>query len=233
MRRIGAVTIGESPRIDVIPELKHYLPSDVEIIQAGVLDGLSSDEICNLEPSSETDGPILVSRLCCGNWVKMAENKILPLVQDRINQLVMQNVQLIVMLCTGHFPEDFDCTVPIIFPQKVLYGVVSAIANKVGIVSPDSSQVNETRKRWTEILPDVIVGSSNPYSGAKEIEKLGHLFAENNVELCVLDCIGYDLNMKKRMELASGLPVVLPRTLVARIVSEILVDDDCNQAYRK
>ena len=223
MRKIGAITIGQSPRTDVIPDLERLLPPDTEIIQAGVLDGLMEDDIRALEPSSpEKDGAILVSRLKNGNWVRMAENKILPIVQKRIEGLEEKGVSLILMLCTGTFPDDFQCSVPIVFPQKILYGVVPAIAGKAGIVSPDPSQIGNTLERWRQILPSVMAESANPYSGAEGLEDIGRRFAEEGAEACVLDCIGYDTKMKERMERASGLPVVLPRTLVARVISEIL-----------
>ena len=43
MKRIGAITIGQSPRVDVVPEMQQILGPDVEIVQAGVLDGLSPE----------------------------------------------------------------------------------------------------------------------------------------------------------------------------------------------
>ncbi len=36
---IGTVTIGQSPRVDLIPELRAILGEEVQIIEAGALDG--------------------------------------------------------------------------------------------------------------------------------------------------------------------------------------------------
>ena len=44
---IGALTIGQSPRTDVIPEIQEFL-GGAEILQAGALDGLSRAEIDEL-----------------------------------------------------------------------------------------------------------------------------------------------------------------------------------------
>ena len=45
MKKIGAITVGQSPRVDLIPEIQPILGDSVEIIQAGALDGLSKEEI--------------------------------------------------------------------------------------------------------------------------------------------------------------------------------------------
>ena len=44
MKKIGAITVGQSPRVDLIPEIQPILGDSVEIIQAGALDGLSKGE---------------------------------------------------------------------------------------------------------------------------------------------------------------------------------------------
>ena len=224
MRRIGAITIGQSPRTDVIPEIRDLLSPDVQIMERGVLDGLSWKEVYDLAPvmDSDEDGAILVSRMQDGCSVRLSENKILPLIYRAVEELEKDGAELIAMLCTGTFPSGIMHNVPVIFPQKLLYGVVPALAGKIGVVSPDKAQLVNTEARWKRLVPSVIVGSSNPYLGAEELEQLGTLFREDGAELCVLDCIGYSREMKERMEKASGLPVILPRTLLMRIVAEIL-----------
>ncbi|NCB17973.1 MAG: hypothetical protein EOM65_17595 [Synergistales bacterium] len=60
MRKIiGTVTIGQSPRTDVIPDIASILGPDVEIREAGALDGLSRDEIAAFCPGKR--------RLCPGD----------------------------------------------------------------------------------------------------------------------------------------------------------------------
>ena len=40
---LGVATIGQSPRSDVLPQMLPYLPRDLDIRQAGALDGLSNE----------------------------------------------------------------------------------------------------------------------------------------------------------------------------------------------
>ncbi len=84
-RKLGTITIGQSPRDDVIPEMLPYLGENVEVIQAGALDGLTYEEILEFEPK-EGDY-VLVSKLRDGRSVKFAEKHILPRLQNCIDKL--------------------------------------------------------------------------------------------------------------------------------------------------
>ncbi|MDN5940637.1 MAG: AroM family protein [Nitrospira sp.] len=59
--KIGAVTIGQSPRDDIIPEIREILGPEVEIVERGALDGLSLKEVNDFYPGPP--GPILVTRM--------------------------------------------------------------------------------------------------------------------------------------------------------------------------
>ena len=48
---IGMATIGQTPRIDVVPAMERILGPEVKTIQAGALDGLTSHEISALAPA--------------------------------------------------------------------------------------------------------------------------------------------------------------------------------------
>ena len=77
-KKIGAITIGQSPRNDLIPEIESYL-GGAEILQMGSLDGLDKSEIQKLAP--DTDDTVLVSKLRDNSWAVMGERKIIPLLQ--------------------------------------------------------------------------------------------------------------------------------------------------------
>ena len=74
--KIGTLTIGQSPRNDLIPEIEAFFKG-AEIIQLGALDGLSKEQIADLAPSG--DDEILVSKLKDDSWALMAESKIISL----------------------------------------------------------------------------------------------------------------------------------------------------------
>ena len=75
MKKIGAITIGQAPRTDVMEDLDDILRGDVELIQAGALDLLTLEEVETLRPDGT--GNTLVSRMRDGTGVMLQEQKIL------------------------------------------------------------------------------------------------------------------------------------------------------------
>ena len=61
--QIGLVTIGQSPRVDLTPDLARLLPG-VRFVERGALDGLSQMECTGLAPEAGEEA--LVTRLSGG-----------------------------------------------------------------------------------------------------------------------------------------------------------------------
>ena len=103
MKKIGAITVGQSPRVDLTPEIQPILGDSVEIIQAGALDGLSKGEIAKFVPRPGEN--VLVSRLTDGTSATFGESYILPRLQLCIDDLEQQGVSLILLDCIGYTIE--------------------------------------------------------------------------------------------------------------------------------
>ena len=67
---IGALTIGQSPRPDLVGPLNDRLPEGCQIIQAGALDGLTA---ASLPPIDDTTYP-LTTRMRDGSLVMVEES---------------------------------------------------------------------------------------------------------------------------------------------------------------
>ncbi|HIC89049.1 MAG TPA: AroM family protein [Anaerolineae bacterium] len=223
--RIGLVTIGQSPRDDIVPDL---LPlwSGYELIQTGALDELVSREILCLAPvPGEDSGLFLVTRLRDGRHVSLAEKKLLPHLQTAIDRAVEQGVQLVVLLCTGSFPV-LRCPVPFLALGQVLYHFVAAVVRpdtRLGILVPEVAQREAARQRWLQLLTDVRVVNLSPYQSDSEFE--AELTAVNNLRECgliVMDCAGYANRQRQRVRALLNRPVILPRTVLARVVQELI-----------
>ena len=55
MTTIGLITVGQAPRSDVVPDMAAILGADVEIVEAGALDGLAREEITPLAPEGDDE----------------------------------------------------------------------------------------------------------------------------------------------------------------------------------
>lgn len=222
MVKVGAVTIGQSPREDVIQDLLPLMGGQVELIQAGALDGLTREDIQAFAPGPEDY--VLISRLRDGSSVMFAERYILPRLQQCIDRLEKQGAELILFLCTGDFPGVFHSKVPLIFPCKVLNGLVPALAGrgKIAVVVPTPQQVAQSEKKWKQYVRESIAIPASPYGSQEELDAAARAVSEMDVDLVVMDCIGYHTGMKERFRKLSGKQVILSRTLAVRAMMELL-----------
>jgi len=219
MKKIGAITVGQTPRTDLIPEIQPILGPSVEIIQAGALDGLSKEEIAALTPAPGDN--VLVSRLKDGTSATFGESHILPRLQACIQDLEDQGVSLILFLCTGEFPADFKSKVPLIFPNRLLLGVLPSLNSRfLTVLTPDEAQLTQIKRKWGPCAEAVYAIAVSPYAGPEAVLAAAkHIPPES--DLILLDCIGYTVEMKEKIQSLTGKPVLLPRTLAAHIVCEL------------
>ena len=222
MVKIGAITIGQSPRDDIIRDIRPLLGEEIQLLQAGGLDGLSREEIEAFTP--QPGDYVLISKLRDGSSVVFAERYILPRLQACIDRLEEDGAQMILFLCTGEFPTVFHSRVPLIFPCKLLNGLVPALAGreKIAVVAPTQEQVAQTEQKWAAYVQEVTVLPASPYGPQEELERAARQIAALDVDLVVMDCIGYTMAMKEKVRQLSGKPVLLSRTLAARTAMELL-----------
>lgn len=216
-QKIGLVTIGQSPRVDLTPEMVPLIGENYEVVEAGALDNLSSFEIQGLAPQ-EGDS-MYVSRLRSGSYARMSKQKILPLLQQEILK-IEEEVSSTILVCTGSFPS-LEHRKPLLFPDKILSAFVHSIIDNgtLGIIIPLKEQVDTLKEKWKDI--PLVVQCGNPYKQETDFETPARKLKEMGATLIVLDCIGYTKEHKRIVKEHSGLPVVLPRSIVARAAAEL------------
>lgn len=225
MIKIGAITVGQSPRTDLMPDMEKIFMDSIEVIQMGGLDGLTREEIETLTPNGPEDH-VLVSRLRDGTSVTFGESHILPRMQECIYKLEAQDVSLILFLCTGEFPDNFASSVPLIFPNNILNAVVPAAMPgcRLAVFTPSADQIEQVANKWIRARAGAVtVIPVSPYYGLEPVlEAAASQVHVDEIDIIVMDCIGYTVEMKEKIHAMFGKPVVLPRTLVARMMNELV-----------
>ena len=217
--KIGFVTIGQSPRTDVTKDIFPLLSKNFQVTEAGALDDFTLEEINRNFAPSEGD-EVLVTKLRDGSQVVIAEKYILKMLQNAITRLENEKNEIIVMLCTGKFPE-FDHKGILLTPQKMLQDIAKSFVEgkKIGLIIPDESQKPQIKHWWGSV--DLEIVASSPYKNFGNIEVAAEYLKDKNVDVIFMDCMGYTSAMKETVKTVTGKKVFLPRTLVARVLNEL------------
>lgn len=219
--RLGIITIGQSPRLDLTEDIQQILGDDVIFVEKGVLDDYSYDEAAK-RFAPEKDETALVSRLRDGRQVTLSEEKILSGIQDCISE-IEEACDIVLLLCTGRFPA-FIHNKPLIVPQGIIHSTLDKLetGKKIGVIIPDHGQIDSVREWWAAAGLELEVEVASPYGDKEEVKAVASRFMEKDISYIVLDCMGYTSEMKKMVSKESGKFVMLPRTMIARLIGEIV-----------
>lgn len=217
--KVGLLTIGQSPRTDVAPEIKSLLSCRAEIVEAGLLDHRQAHEIQRLQPDP---GEVpLISRLRSGRQVLLGESKVSTLLSEAVHSLRKDKaVDLVGILCTHEFPQS-GFSLPVLFPFDYLRLLINHVleAKKIGIVVPLEGQVGMAGKKWGREKAIVVVKS--PYAEGERWEAIAQEFVSHKIDAVILDCIGYKIPDKKELQKFLGVPILLPRLILAMAINQV------------
>ncbi|MGE7674441.1 AroM family protein [Lysinibacillus sp. NPDC094403] len=219
MTKVGFLTIGQSPRSDITPTFKEMFNKNIEIVERGALDALKEAQLLTVIARKEKN--ICVSRLRDGRSIIINKRKLLPLLQNELSKLE-QEVDMVMVLSTDEF-SAFTCEKPILYAHRIVTQTIAAMADqpKIGLIIPHEEQRKSMLKKWENISDEITVAIASPYDYGN-FEEAAHYLKNYQVDLIVLDCMGYNEEHKELVRKESGILTILPRTLVARIVLEYL-----------
>lgn len=218
---LGTVTIGQSPRSDIMSDILPILGDGVEVVEAGALDGFTKEEVAGMAPG-EGDY-VLVTRMRDGSSVTVAERYITPKVEEKIRDHFRRGIKIVLLLCTGEFPS-FGEKGLLIRPQRILYYVVKAVAEnkRLAVMTPSPEQISQSRKRWQKVSDNLTVVAASPYGDPSELDEAIGKLKKEAPEVVVMDCMGYTMKMQEKVREGTGAPVFLARSTVARVIKEML-----------
>lgn len=221
--RLGAVTVGQSPRSDITPDLRPLLPG-VDLLERGALDDLDGAELQALRDSAA--GPVLATRLRNGDEIVVGERHVVPRVQAALDDLAGRGVAAVLLLCTGTFPS-LRCDAPLLFPDRVLQGMVRATfpGGTLGVLTPAAAQCPDQRERWGRVVSsEVRVEAVTPYRSdpLPDLRLAARTLRRSGAAMLVLDCLGYSVTMRDAVRDEFGGPVLLARTVLARVAAEFV-----------
>jgi protein AroM len=218
-KRVAFVTIGQSPRNDVVPDILAETRVKFEVTERGALDGLDDAAIADLAPRRGEER--LVSRLRDGREVLLGKPAIDGRLHTILGELDAAGFDLLVLLCTGQFTR-FKLHTPFLEPQHTVDHFVQGLAygaDRIGILLPNAGQIDEFHG-----IPGIEtkLAAASPYLAGHEaaLRTAGSELADT--EMVVMHCIGYSEAMRQVVKQAAGRPVLVSRQLVAHAIDLLL-----------
>lgn len=217
-RRIGFATIGQSPRSDTVPAIVADLGVEVEVVEAGALDGLGEAAIAQLGP--RPDEYSFATRLADGRQVVLGKGVAEARLAMALQRLDRDGLDMIVVLCAGTKLPTLEHTL-LIEPQRIVDGLTAALAANVktlGIVLPLERQVAHFHLEG-DVSAELRVTHASPYEGDR-FTQAGKDLA--GCDLVVMHCMGYGSAMQSKVAAASGAPTLTAPRLVAGVLKQLL-----------
>lgn len=219
MKTVAAITIGQTPRDDVAGELEKVLGPEIRVVQAGALDGLARGQIDALAPAADEDA--LVTRLRDGTEVIVGKSRILSRLQACLDRLAGES-EAATILCAGVFPA-FRSPHPVVMPERCMAAMVDAVfdGRRLGVIVPIDQQRESYRARWSRVDPRVTVVVASPYDDPVRLVAAAEELRRAGASLVVMECMGFTSGMKQIVRDVTGVPALLPATVLARVLAEL------------
>jgi protein AroM len=213
--RIAFVTIGQTPRSDIVPEMMAEIAAGLDAQPSYGLEGTA------LDAYRAKDGEhSFATRLASGEEIVSSK----ALTEERLNELLAEidgkGFDIVVLLCTGTRIDPLKNTL-VVEAQRIVDSTVEALAascRNLGVILPLERQVAEFGQRHV-FAGDPTLVSASPYSGG------GMAAGAKGVadcDLVVMHCMGYTAAMLDEVRRAIDAPVLLSRRVVAGVVRQMI-----------
>lgn len=238
MKPVAMITIGESPREDLVPYLQEAFTGTPEVWEFGVLDGLDRAQREALAPEAGEVGSC--GRLRDGTSALVVYRKVLPVVQFLVDKATAQGAGLVVILC-GRDWSAVRSRVPLVNPGTLFPAIITSVASgrRLGVIKPLAAQLEPVRTLYGERGIETWAEAASPYSSRPLPSSSGQLpyssrrledaaraaerLRDADVDLIWMSCVDMDEAMRSVVAEISGRPVILARSLLARVIDELVI----------
>ena len=221
--KLAFATIGESPRDDLVPYLRETLPATTEVLEAGVLDGLTDEEITELfDPSLPLN---MVTKRSGGRSAKLSHQLVLPKMQIIVDEFNRQDVDLIVILCGADW-STIHSKAPLMNLGSLFPNLLKGIAGtqRLGMIKPAQGQVERTAEQFTQMGMNTVVTSAFPYDEHRlEAARAAAAYlAPTAPSMIWMSCVGMNEDMRQVVQEETGVPVILARSILRKVIEEVV-----------
>lgn len=222
MKNIGLITIGQAPRQDVAPILEKYLEGKAGLVQSGVLDGFTAEQV--KEYYSPAPGEyVLTTRMTDGSAAVISRERIQSVLQGKIDAMEAAGIRTILLACTGVFPGLHTSVAHLIEPDRIIPPVVQAMLDgrRLGLIGPLPEQEDAMIEKFAGAGAQVPFAAASPYTGTEADFRAAAERLKDRADVIVLDCMGY-VEQHRQWAASAGVPAVLSNALMGKLVAEMV-----------
>lgn len=211
-KRICFITLGQSPRPELVSEVTEHIKGPIEYAEIGALDGVPENEIP--QPRSHRDTP-LVTRLATGRQIVVSSDYMLKRLALVVSNADRLGYDLIVLLASGIF-HTFDTVTPMVHGQFAIDEWIGSFvmgSAQLGVVFPHRKQASDpvALNNYGIIIQNY---QTVAYSGeSNSLDETAMIL--QSVDLILMHSVGYTGEMAKKLAKESHKPVVTARRVIA------------------
>jgi protein AroM len=192
MPLVAAISIGQTPRPDLVEELGAVLPDGVELRESGALDGVDSAAIPPIRFDAENP---LATRLAGGRQVIVDEAWIAPHLQRAVDRVAADGADLGLLLCAASFAA-VSAPFPLVRPSEAVAATLAARGIRTAlVVVPSPRQIPASESKWRALgIDPLMLGTPLP-KGLDDVVE-----AAEAVPAVILDFVGHPGKLIDRLE---------------------------------
>lgn len=223
---MAVVTIGQTPRPDMIPELMGLIDEPVEADLFGILDDFTPDEIINQRV--EPDAPHLSTRLRDGQYAVVSVEFVDQHLRSLLLRLDGRGYDLLAVVSTG-VPGSYPLNTACVQGHHVVENWVEALVSgngRVGMVYPLHKQAAERRGM---VVCGTLVENAQGAICAGHAGSLDSTVAGlQGADLVLMHSVAYNEEAAQRLSATMRKPVVTARRLIAGAIRARLQEINTN-----
>ncbi|MBA2720904.1 MAG: AroM family protein [Chloroflexi bacterium] len=194
MPTVAALEIGQSPRPDLVAEVRAVLPDDVHVLEVGALDGIDPATVPPIRPDAANP---LSTRLATGHQILIDEAWVAPRLQAAVRRAEDAGADALLLLCAGGF-HDLTNDRPLVRPaEAVARSLRERGIRTILVVVPWPGQIPASEAKWRAQGFDPVMLDAPLPDGLDDLVE-----AAEQREAVVLDFVGHPANLIERVERA-------------------------------
>lgn len=211
-KRVCFITLGQSPRPELISEVLEHIREPIDYAEIGALDGIAREEIEALHSARDTP---LVTKLADGKEIVVSSSFIHKRLESVIAHVDRRGHDLLVLLASGIF-RSFDTVTPLVHGQFAVDEWITSFVMgtaQLGVVFPLRKQASDpvTLQNYGTLIQNY---QTVAYSGkASRIDETAMLL--QSVDFILMHSVGYTNEMAEQLARESHKPVVTARRVIA------------------